>query len=114
MNIKNSIAIKNVAGRPLRSTALILLASFLAFSMFAGILVTSSLKRGFSSLEQRLGADIMVVPYEASTKADLSNIVLQGNTGYFYMNESVYDKIAAREGIGQISAQFFLASTSSS
>ena len=114
MNLKNNIAIKNVTGRPLRSTALILLVSFLAFSMFAGILVTSSLKRGFSSLEQRLGADIMVVPYEASTKADLSNIVLQGNTGYFYMNENIYEKIAAREGIGQISAQFFLASTSSS
>lgn len=113
MKLTKSIAYKNIVKRPLRSGALILLAAFLSFAVFAGTVITSSLKRGFSSLEQRLGADIMVVPYEAVTKTDLSNIVLQGNTGYFYMNESVLDKISKMDGVGQISAQFFLASTSS-
>lgn len=113
MKLTNSIPYKNIVKRPLRSIALVILATFLSFSVFAGTMVTSSLKRGFSSLEQRLGADIMVVPYEAATKTDLSNIVLQGNTGYFYMDESVLDKISKMDGIDQISAQFFLATTSS-
>ena len=113
MKVTKSIAYKNIIKRPLRSGMLVILAAFLSFSVFAGTLITDSLKRGFSSLKQRLGADIMVVPYEATMKTDLSNIVLQGNTGYFYMSDNVLDKVAKMDGVGQISAQFFLASTSS-
>ena len=113
MKLTKSIEFKNIYKRPARSAGLIVLAAFLSFSVFTGTIITDSLKRGFYSLEQRLGADIMVVPYEATTKTDLSNIVLQGNTGYFYMNESVLDKISEMDGVSQISAQFFLASTSS-
>jgi putative ABC transport system permease protein len=40
-------------------------------------------------------------------------MILQGNPGYFYMGESVLDKLSTMEGIGQLSAQFYLASTSS-
>lgn len=113
MKLTKSIEFKNIQKRPARSAGLIVLAAFLSFSVFTGTIITDSLKRGFYSLQQRLGADIMVVPYEATTKTDLSNIVLQGNTGYFYMNESVLDKISKMKGVAQISAQFFLASTSS-
>ena len=113
MKVTKSIAYKNIIKRPLRSGMLVILAAFLSFSVFAGTMITDSLKRGFSSLKQRLGADIMVVPYEATMKTDLSNIVLQGNTGYFYMSDNVLDKVAKMDGVGQISAQFFLASTSS-
>ena len=113
MKVTKSIAYKNIIKRPLRSGMLVMLAAFLSFSVFAGTMITDSLKRGFSSLKQRLGADIMVVPYEATMKTDLSNIVLQGNTGYFYMSDNVLDKVAKMDGVGQISAQFFLASTSS-
>jgi putative ABC transport system permease protein len=55
----------------------------------------------------------MVVPYEATTKSTFSNMILQGNPGYFYMSESVLDKLSTIEGIGQLSSQFYLASTSS-
>lgn len=112
-NLKNSLPFKNLIKRPARSTALLVLAAFLAFSVCAGTLVISSLRSGLGSLQDRLGADIMVVPYEAATKSDLEDIVLQGNTGYFYMDSKYYDQVAAIDGVGQISAQYFLASTSS-
>ena len=89
---------------------MILLAAVLAFALFAGTIVVEALQNGFSSLEKRLGADIMVVPYEAATKSDLENIVLQGNTGYFYMNGEYLDEISKLEGISQISPQYYLAS----
>ena len=108
----NNIIIKNIIKRPGRSLALMVLAAFLSLSVFAGTIMVQSLRRGFSSLEERLGADIMVVPYEASTRSDLENIVLQGNTGYFYMDSSYLDQIAAMEGVGKISAQYYLASVS--
>ncbi|MBR1471487.1 MAG: FtsX-like permease family protein [Lachnospiraceae bacterium] len=108
------LAKKNVRNRPLRSGALLLLLAFLAFSAFAGMVIMLALQRGFGSLKERLGADIMVVPYEASTRSSLESIVLQGNTGYFYMNGDVAEKIAAMDGVGRCSSQYYLASASSS
>lgn len=113
MKIFKSLPFRNLAGRPGRTAALVLLTAFLSFTILGGTLTVSSLRTGLASLEARLGADIMVVPYEAVTKSSLENIVLQGNTGYFYMDSSYLDKVAAREGIDQISAQFYLASASS-
>jgi putative ABC transport system permease protein len=55
----------------------------------------------------------MVVPYEATTKSTFSDMILQGNPGYFYMSDSILNKVSSFEGIGQISSQFYLASTSS-
>ena len=109
-----SLSMKNLKNRPGRTAALILLAAFLCFAALGGSLFVSGLKSGLSSLETRLGADIMVVPYEAASKSKLSDIILQGNPGYFYMNRSVMDKLRSIEGVGQISAQFFLATSTSS
>lgn len=111
--LKNSIPYKNLVRRPARTAALTILAALLSFSVFCGTMVVGSLKNGLSSLQDRLGADIMVVPYEAVTKSNLSNIILQGSTGYFYMDSEKYERLREIDGVGQISPQFFLASTSS-
>ena len=113
MNIRNDLSYRNLIKRPGRSIALTLITAFLSLSLFGGALLVSSMQDGLASLRNRLGADIMVVPYEATTKSNLSNILLQGSMGYFYMDQSVYDKIAAMDGVGQISAQFFLSTLSS-
>ena len=113
MKLSKSLPFRNLAGKPVRTAILILLTALLSLTVFGGTLMITSLKTGLHSLESRLGADIMVVPYEATTKSNLENIVLQGATGYFYMDNNKYQKILEREGIGQVSAQFFLASASS-
>jgi putative ABC transport system permease protein len=108
-----NLSILNLKRRPGRTAALVILTLFLSFSAMAGSLMVSGLKSGINSLETKLGADIMVVPYEATTKSTFSNMILQGNPGYFYMNKSVLDKLSTIDGIGQLSSQFYLASTSS-
>ncbi len=113
MKISRSLPFRNLAGKPVRTAVLIFLTALLSLTVFGGTLMITSLRTGLRSLESRLGADIMVVPYEATTKSNLENIVLQGATGYFYMDHARYEKILSREGIGQVSAQFFLASASS-
>jgi putative ABC transport system permease protein len=40
-------------------------------------------------------------------------MILQGNPGYFYMSDNIVQKINTYDGIGEISSQFYLASTSS-
>lgn len=101
---------KNLARRPARTAALTALVAVLAFSVFCGAVIVASLQNGLGSLEDRLGADIMVVPEDAADTAGLEGIVLQGNVGYFYMDESKLDEVAAIEGVGQYSAQLYLAS----
>lgn len=110
----HSLAVKNCIRRPARTASLTLLSLLLGMIILGGTLLVIGLRSGLDSLESRLGADIMVVPYEASTKSDLSDMILQGNPGYFYMDDSVMDKLARIDGIEEMSAQFFLASTTSS
>ncbi len=109
----HSLALKNLRGKPGRTAVLMILTALLALTVISGTIIVSSLRSGLSSLEDRLGAEIMVVPYEATTKKSFENILLQGSTGYFYMDKSVMDQVSETEGIGELSAQFYLASTSS-
>lgn len=114
MKTQRSIPLCNITRSLPRSIGLMILSVLLSFTILGGSLMVTGLRSGLSSLEARLGADVMVVPYEATTKSSLSDMFLQGNTGYFYMNISVLDKLKSIEGVGEISEQFYLASSSSS
>ena len=105
-----SLMIRNLSRRPGRTTSLILLTAFLAISVFCGTIVVSSLRRGLSSMENRLGADIIVVPAEAESKVSMKNLLLQGTVGTFYMDASALEKVRETEGVEKASAQIFLSS----
>ncbi len=113
MKFIRELSLRNLKRKPTRTVALILLTAFLSAAVFGGSMVILSLRKGLKSYEARLGADVVVVPYEASTKNRFESILLQGVPGYFYMDEAYYEKIKTVEGVGQTSPQFFLASTSS-
>ena len=112
MSFERQISIKNIKRHQIRSAALILLVAFLFLSMAGGAVVVMSLQNGLASYEARLGADIVVVPYEARTKGSFESILLQGIPGYFYMDKSVLDKVREIDGVELASPQFFLASAS--
>ena len=104
------LIIRNLARKPGRTTALVLLTAFLAMSVFAGSVVVFSLRRGLDSMENRLGADIIVVPAEAESKASMKNLLLQGTIGTFYMDASAVERVRETEGVWKASAQVFLSS----
>ena len=114
MSFTSHLALQNIRRKPLRSVTLMLLAAFLAFSVFAGSLVVMSLQNGLKSYEARLGADVVVVPAEAGLKGGLESILLQGVPGYFYMDGKVMEKIGAMDGVAALSPQFFLATAKAS
>ena len=104
------LPIKNLIRRPGRTAALVLLTALLAASVFGGSVVVGSLRRGLSSLEARLGADIIVMPAEAESKVSFKNMLLQGTTGAFYMDASVLDAVRQAQGVAIAAPQTFLAS----
>lgn len=105
-----SPVLRNLTQKPGRTAALVLLTALLAMSLFAGTMVVSSLRRGLGSMENRLGADIIVVPAEAESKSSMKNMLLQGTIGAFYMDASALEKARETEGVEKASAQIFLSS----
>ncbi len=114
MRVFQKLPILNILRRPARSITLLGLVAMLAFTVFGGAALTCGLDNGIKSLKLRLGADIMVVPREAEEKAGLESIVLQGNTTYFYMDDTKLDEVAKIEGVGQTTTQLYLASLAAS
>ena len=108
------LTIKSLLGKPVRTVVLMLLTALLGLTVFGGSMTVSSLRSGLGSLESRLGADVMVVPYSAATQKKFEDIILLRSTGYFYMDKKYMNEIAELESVGDISAQFYLASASSS
>ena len=111
----NGLFFRNIIKKPVRSAALIIIAAFLAFSAFGGSVMVMSLSGGLNSLSARLGADIVVVPYSATSKVSYDSIIIQGQPGQFYMDSKYYDEIKEEiSGIEKITAQFYLASAKAS
>ena len=103
------LAFANIRRNAPRTAGLALLAALLSFAVFAGALAGSSLMRGLENLQARLGADIIVAPDTAKSKVDLQEILLEGVPGQFYMDASYVSKIAQRDGVEQVSPQYYLA-----
>ena len=114
MKFTDSVAFKNIVNRPSRSVALGIIAMLLSFFVFGGALTVSGLKSGLNSLEDKLGADIMAVPYEATTRNSFQNMFLQGSTGYYYMDRDFLNKISELEGVKQVSEQYYFVTMSAS
>ena len=107
MDLKK-LPLNNLARNAGRTAGLAALVALLAFVVFGGSLVMSSLRSGIASLEARLGADVIVAPATAKSQQDLSQILVEGVPGQFYMDASVLDEVAAREGVEVASPQYYL------
>lgn len=107
-------AVKNIKRKPFRAAALALLVLFLSFTLFAGAVCVISLQRGLSSYQNRLGADIVVIPNSAKGHGTVDDILLQGMAGNYYMDGKEVEKVLATEGIEQATTQFFLTSAKAS
>lgn len=102
------LVLPGIFRRPARSLALGLLAALLSAAVLDGTMVLQSMRGGFSAMEDRLGADIMVVPYAALSKKNYENELFLGNTGNFYLAAGTFEEISLLEGIDRICAQFYL------
>lgn len=111
----NSLPFKNLVKKPARSFALIFISAFLALSAFGGTVMVMSLSGGLDSLSARLGADIIVTPYAATSQVSYDSVIIQGKPGQFYMDSKYYDEIKTEiEGVDKVTAQFYLASAKAS
>ena len=111
------LAGKNIRRKPRRSFCLVLVILLFAFSLYAGSVLSLSLSGGVSSMSDRLGADIMVVPEGYDPHID--SILLSGKPSTFYLPRDVMELLREADvdgeiGIDRMSPQTFLATLNAS
>jgi putative ABC transport system permease protein len=70
------LALANIMAKPWRAAGLAALVSVFSFALFAGALIDRQLAKGLGSLSERLGADLLIVPYGYEAKA--KSAILRG------------------------------------
>jgi putative ABC transport system permease protein len=103
-----AFSLANLKAKPVRTACLAVVVAILAFTLFGGSILALNLRQGLSTMTKRFGADLMVVPAGASEKAQ--SVLLGGDTGYFYFDAAIVDKVAKTEGVVCASPQFLLTS----
>ena len=113
MLTRNTLPLRNLRGNGGRTAALLAFAALMAAAVFGGALLIGGVRGGLDTVTARLGADILVTPDSAKNDFDAQTALLQAEPGYFYMDASVADQVAALDGVERVSPQLFLASTKS-
>ena len=103
--------IRNIRKRPYRSFCLMLAAVIGSYALFVGLVLKASLNNGIGRMQERMGADLMIVPESSEIKA--RNILLTGEPEFFYMDVSVAKAVADIEGVACATSQFYFTSLSS-
>ena len=79
--------------------------------LLSGMIIILSLRNGINCLEDRMGADLMIVPLGEESKTE--GILIKGEPGYYYLDKDVAEKLKDSdiEGIDKCAGQFFLVSS---
>lgn len=107
-----TIAIKNLSQRKYRTALLLSLIGLSAAVLFTVLILVTSLFLGIKSVEERLGADLLVVPEEYENQVQA--VIMSGQPNYFYMDKKVEQIVASVSGVAAVSSQFYLTSLSES
>lgn len=102
------LPIENLKRKPFRTGALLAVVTILALTFFGGTMLTMNLNTGMTSMEKRLGADLMVVPQNTAQKAEA--LLTSGNPSTFYFTKDIADEVMQADGIAQATEQTYISS----
>jgi putative ABC transport system permease protein len=102
------LAWKNVVGSAFRSWVVYLCVLFVTGLLFAFVLLIGGARDSLALVQQRLGADVVVVPEGA--EAGIESALLMGRPVRAWMPRENETKIALLAGVRTVSSQLYLAS----
>lgn len=104
------LALRNIKNKPQRTFALALLTCVITLVLSLSSVVIFSLNNGMTSLANRMGADIIVVPEGYDSK--IAGAILRGEPNTFFLKSEVLDRIRAVDGVAEATPQLYLATLS--
>lgn len=105
-HVAQTMALKNLRRRPVRSWCMIFFVFMLAASLFLSTVLVDSMSDSLEKTTNRMGADIIVVPKEH--ERSMSASLFQGTISYFTFDKSWVEPISALEGIKYASPQLYM------
>ncbi len=93
MTFSRFLAVRNCRHSSARASALGAVAAILALVLFGGSLILLSLQNGLGRFQERLGADVIVLPREADAAGGIDGVLVQGVPAHFYMEEHYLDEL---------------------
>lgn len=110
MKFVRFLVLQNCRKNFARTFSLGLVAAVLSLTIFGSSLVIFSLQNGLGRFQERLGADILVLPKAAQEDGSFEGVLVQGRPVNFYMDASYLTILADVPGVERVAPQFFLAS----
>jgi len=104
------LAKKNLGRKLVRTVSIILSVAVVAGTLFSATMVIYSVKQSIRVGTERLGADVIVVPAEAETKA--RSALITGEPSTYYMDKKVLGEVKDVEGVKEVTPQVFIESSS--
>ena len=93
------LPLENLKRKPFRTAALVIVVMMLTLAFFGGSLLSMNLRNGLRSMQERMGADLMVVPQDTGAKAEA--LLTNGGSNTFYFTNS---RVTAQTYISSLAA----------
>src|SRR5512146_108587 len=104
------VALRNLKRKLTRTWILLAIVAVVSCTLFAATLFLKSINNALRIGTYRLGADILVVPESAETKA--KSALLSGEPTHFLMDRSILDRVKTVDGVKNATPQLFIKPTS--
>lgn len=102
------LPLENLKRKPFRTAALVIVVMMLTLAFFGGSLLSMNLRNGLRSMQERMGADLMVVPQDTGAKAEA--LLTNGGSNTFYFTNDIENLVSKADGISQVTAQTYISS----
>lgn len=104
--VAQTMALKNLQQRPVRSCCMIFFVFMLSASLFLSTVLIDSMKNSLEKTTNRMGADVIVVPKEHERA--MADSLFQGTISYFTFDKKWVEPIASLNGIKYASPQLYM------
>ncbi len=102
------LPLANLCRKPFRTAALVIVVTMLTVAFYGGSLLSMNLKAGLNSMQERMGADLMVTPQNTKTEAEA--LLIDGSASTFYFTNDIEEQVAEADGIEELTAQTYISS----
>ena len=93
------LPLENLKRKPFRTAALVIVVMMLTLAFFGGSLLSMNLRNGLRSMQERMGADLMVVPQDTGAKAEA--LLTNGGSNTFYFTNDIENLVSKADGISR-------------
>ena len=100
-----------LAGLPLvnlKRKPFTIVVTMLTMAFYGGSLLSMNLEAGLNSMQERMGADLMVTPQ--NTKNEAEALLTNGSASTFYFTNDITGEVAKADGIDEITEQAYISS----